>query len=80
MTEHYWSESFACRKCNGASVVLPDELRDDAQLYCAKCRVHLGTWGALKEKARRVVMSEIESGLTLLARASSDIPIEQLRA
>jgi hypothetical protein len=34
----------------------------------------------LKEKARRVVMSEIESGLTLLARASSDIPIEQLRA
>jgi hypothetical protein len=54
--------NFACDRCGSPSIMLPENLEDAAPIRCSGCGVELGTWGVFKERARRLIMADVESG------------------
>jgi hypothetical protein len=78
MTGHGPSPAFVCTSCGSPSVRFPDEIHDAAALHCGGCGRAFGSWFGLKERARQVILSDIESGRIAAERASSDILINRL--
>ncbi|MBM6583919.1 hypothetical protein ILT44_27330 [Microvirga sp. BT689] len=81
MVDSSWTtSSFAYTACGSPSIRVPDEIHGAADLACASCGAALGSWLAFKERIRQAILREIASGKTSAAGASSDIPIQGLRA
>jgi hypothetical protein len=72
-------DHFACERCGSPSITFPDEIHDAAELHCAGCGSGLGSWYAFKERTRQIILKQIHSGEISADRASSDIPIDQLK-
>lgn len=53
--------NFACETCGSPSIVLPEQLNDQAGITCSGCGSTLGTWGGLKMRARQIIMAEAKA-------------------
>src|SRR3954467_11728426 len=50
---------FACGACGSPSVELPRAFVDSAGVHCKRCGLQLGTWGAFKEQAKKLILTEL---------------------
>jgi hypothetical protein len=57
--------TFSCDNCHSASITISGELTNDADVHCARCNSHLGSWGVFRENIERRL------------RLSSHDPVEQ---
>jgi hypothetical protein len=57
---------FGCASCGNPGIVVPSRLDDQSQILCQKCGAELGSWGELKQRARRAVlaMGQKKSGVS----------------
>ena len=49
---------FACSACGCPSVVLPEELQDEALVRCQRCTSPLATWAVFKARTTQVILAE----------------------
>ena len=63
---------FMCSGCGGASIAAPDGCMDEAKVICGSCGDLLGTWRELKERARKIIYSQLTAGESASGVASLD--------
>ncbi len=67
--------NFACEACGSPSIMLPETLTDGAAIHCSGCGHELGTWGAFRERAKRLIMADVERGLCDPRAAGVDLAL-----
>lgn len=68
--------SFACDTCGSPAIMLPDHPEPCSAIRCSGCGARLGTWGAFKERARQVIMEDVEERGVDPRRATTDFAAE----
>ncbi len=51
---------FACEACGSPAVQLPDVFHESAEILCRRCRAVITTWGAFKERTKRIILEDLE--------------------
>src|SRR6185369_12891039 len=69
---------FACGACGSPAVEPPRAFVDSAEVRCRRCGQHLGTWGALKQRTKRLIRTELRRQPTRVWACSSD-PLPSMR-
>jgi hypothetical protein len=49
---------FLCLRCASPAIVVPPTIEDGSKIRCGRCGAQLGTWGELKERARRAALPQ----------------------
>ncbi len=55
---------FACSACGCPSVVLPEELVDEALVRCQRCTSPLATWAVFKARTTQTILAETHGRIT----------------
>ena len=64
--------SFICQSCGSPGIDVPDEIHGAAVLSCGGCKAPICTWAEFRERARQIIIQEIQTNRLPLERASSD--------
>jgi hypothetical protein len=63
---------FACSACGCPSVVLPEELVDEALVRCQRCTSPLATWAVFKARTTQAILVETHGKITDSGLLGSD--------
>lgn len=54
--------NFACDACGSPAIVLPEQLHESSMIRCSGCGGELGSWGAFKQHAKELILSDVAQG------------------
>ena len=67
---------FACDACGHPAVILPDDLYDDALVYCQGCLAPIATWAVFKQRTTQASLSASRAAGADMAALSPD-PLDE---
>lgn len=68
--------NFACDDCGSPAIMLPEPLSDASPIRCSGCGGTHGSWGAFKQRAKALILSDVERGLCDPRAAGVDLALK----